>query len=78
MAEVISDLTTTTAAAAYLRIHRGTLERYRLQGYPKIEYVQFGGRRGRVFYRKETLDNFLANNVFTSTSIAKSVDDNRA
>lgn len=62
------DLLTTSEAAAYLRISPSTLERYRLTGTPAIPFIKFGGKRGRVLYRRSVLDALLAQSVRLSTS----------
>lgn len=61
-------LLTTAEAAAFLKIGKSTLERYRLTGTPAIPYVKIGGKRGPVLYRLGDLRAFIAASLRTSTS----------
>ncbi|MFX7025224.1 helix-turn-helix domain-containing protein, partial [Acinetobacter baumannii] len=55
-------------AAAYLRISRRTLERYRLTG-SGPRYLKVGpGRRSRVLYRQEDVEAWLLDQNYASTS----------
>lgn len=61
-------LLTAKEAAEYLRLSPGTLENYRCAGCgpPYIQRV----RKGRVFYDRSQLDEWLSRQVRTSTSEA--------
>lgn len=59
-----SDLMTTKEAAAYLRLSRRTLERYRVTGQGPV-FLKFGRL---VFYRRSDLDRWKENRVRRSTS----------
>ena len=61
-------LLTTGEAAAFLKVGKSTLERYRLTGTPAIPFVKIGGRRGPVLYRLSDLRAFVAASLRTSTS----------
>lgn len=61
-------LMTSVEAAAYLRISRRTLERYRLTG-SGPRYLKVGpGRRSRVLYRQEDVEAWLLDHNYASTS----------
>jgi len=62
-------LITTTEAAQQLRIQPQTLRVWRLQGIgPQYVRLGGGGARGRVLYRVEDIDAWLASRTARSTS----------
>ena len=64
----IPQLMTSVEAAAYLRISRRTLERYRVTG-TGPRYLKVGpGKRARVLYRIPDIEAWLLEFNFESTS----------
>lgn len=62
-------LMTTGEAAAYCRLSKQTLERFRLSGQgPKFAKYGKSGGTGAVRYRKEDLDEWIAGRIVRSTS----------
>ena len=55
-------------AADYLGVAPNTLAAYRQSGNPEIPYVQYGGRKSRVFYKRSVLDAFIARSTRLNTS----------
>jgi excisionase family DNA binding protein len=55
----------TAEAAALLRLSKRTLEKYRMTGIGGPPFVRIGGR---VLYRRADLENWLAANLWRSTS----------
>jgi excisionase family DNA binding protein len=64
----MSRLLTTSEAAKYLGLSEESLERYRYNGSPSIPFLRVGAGRGRILYRIEDLDAYLASCVRFSTS----------
>lgn len=62
--EAALEILTTTEAAAYVRLSKPTMERFRLSGYG-APYVKLGGA---VRYRKSDLDAWLESRRIRSTS----------
>lgn len=63
----MSDLMTTTEVAAYVRIKKATLERYRLTG-GGPHYCRLGGM---IRYRKKDIEAWLESRTVKSTKEAK-------
>jgi hypothetical protein len=64
----VSGLLTTVEAADYLRLSPRTLEDMRVTGNGPRYFKLGPGKRSKVVYRREDLENWLKSFVYTSTS----------
>ena len=63
----MNPLLSTCEVAKILGLKEQTIRLWRLKN-SSLKYVRYGGRKGRVFYRREDVEAFIASNIHSNTS----------